>query len=99
MHSVSLLHYLAATIVMVAEAPCGSASTTSEQRRSRRRALGARRAFLHAPASFVDPKNGWQYYRIRTVGTMPLTGPARSSDNKQDGRLRKLSLRWERAAS
>ncbi len=53
MRSVSLLHYVAATIVMVAEAPCGSANTTSEQRRSRRRALGARRAFLHTPASFV----------------------------------------------
>src|SRR4029077_18836031 len=36
------------------------------------------------------------YYRIRTIGTMPITGPARISDNKQDGRLRKLSLRFER---
>jgi len=68
MHSVSLLHYLAATIVMVAEAPCGSASTTSEQRRSRRRALCARRAFLHTPASFVvtwrdDARRG--FYRSK----------------------------------
>ena len=51
---------------------------------------------VDAPASFIDPNNGWQYYRIRTIGTMPITGPARVSDNKQDGRLRKLSLRWER---
>jgi len=56
------------TIVMVAEAPCGSASTTSEQRRSRRRALCARRAFLHTPASFVvtwrdDARRG--FYRSK----------------------------------
>src|SRR5205085_961799 len=51
---------------------------------------------VDAPSSFIDPGNGWQYYRIRTVGTMPITGLARVSDNKQDGRLRKLSLRWER---
>src|SRR2546423_5564422 len=51
---------------------------------------------VDAPASFVDPKNGWQYYRIRTVGTMPITGPSRVTDNRQDNRLRKLSLRWER---
>src|SRR5439155_6420922 len=68
MRSVSLLHYVAATIVMVAEAPCGSASTMSEQRRSRRRALGARRAFLHTPASFVvtwrdDARRG--FYRSK----------------------------------
>ncbi len=51
---------------------------------------------VDAPASFVDPVNGWQYYRIRTIGTMPITGFARVSDNKQDNRLRKLSLRFER---
>ncbi|MEY2539829.1 MAG: hypothetical protein QOG67_3569 [Verrucomicrobiota bacterium] len=51
---------------------------------------------VDAPSSFIDTGNGWQYYRIRTVGTMPIVGPARVSDNKQDGRLRKLSLRWER---
>ena len=50
---------------------------------------------VDAPAALIDP-NGWQYYRIRTVGTMPITGPARVTDNKQDTRLRKLSLRWER---
>jgi len=53
-------------------------------------------ANVDAPASFVDPKNGWQYYRIRTVGTMPITGSGRVTDNKQDNRLRKLSLRFER---
>jgi hypothetical protein len=51
---------------------------------------------VDAPAAFVDPHNGWQYYRIRTVGTMPITGGARVTDNKQDNRLRKLSLRFER---
>jgi hypothetical protein len=51
---------------------------------------------VDAPASFVDPKNGWQYYRIQTIGTMPITGMPRVADNKQDNRLRKLSLRWER---
>ena len=52
--------------------------------------------YVDAPASLIDPTNSWQYYRIRTVGTMPITGPARTTDNKQDNRLRKLSLRWER---
>jgi hypothetical protein len=51
---------------------------------------------VDAPASFVDPTNGWQYYRIRTIGTMPITGMPRVADNKQDNRLRKLSLRFER---
>src|SRR5918911_4561612 len=51
---------------------------------------------VDAPAGLLDPLTQWQYYRIRTVGIMPITGPARASDNKQDGRLRKLSLRWER---
>ncbi len=53
-------------------------------------------ANVDAPNALIDPSNGWQYYRIRTVGTMPITGPARVTDNKQDSRLRKLSLRWER---
>src|SRR3954470_13012665 len=48
------------------------------------------------PVSFVDSHNGWQYWRIRTVGTMPINGTATVADNKQDNRLRKLSLRWER---
>ncbi|MEY2530498.1 MAG: hypothetical protein QOI96_583 [Verrucomicrobiota bacterium] len=50
---------------------------------------------VDAPGTLIDA-SGWQYYRIRTVGTMPITGPARINDNKQDTRLRKLSLRWER---
>src|SRR6266404_4124265 len=25
---------------------------------------------VDAPSSFIDPSNSWQYYRIRTVGTM-----------------------------
>jgi hypothetical protein len=51
---------------------------------------------VDAPAQLVDPTNSWQYYRIRTVGTIKLTGPARVSDNPQDTKLRRLSLRWER---
>lgn len=51
---------------------------------------------VDAPAQLKDPANSWQYYRIRTIGTMPITGPARVSDNKQDTRLRKLALRWDR---
>src|SRR5205085_3268363 len=51
---------------------------------------------VDAPAQLIDPTNSWQYYRIRTVGTIPITGPARTSDNPQDTKLRRLSLRWER---
>jgi hypothetical protein len=51
---------------------------------------------VDAPAQLIDPANGWQYYRIRTVGTLPITGPARTGDNPQDTKLRRLSLRWER---
>lgn len=48
------------------------------------------------PAQLKDPSNGWQYYRIRTLGTRPLTGPPRSGFNKQDNRLRKLTLKSQR---
>jgi hypothetical protein len=51
---------------------------------------------VDAPNGLIDAGNGWQYYRIRTVGTMPITGLARATDNKQDTRLRRLSLRFER---
>jgi hypothetical protein len=51
---------------------------------------------VDAPLQLKDPQNSWQYYRVRTIGTMPITGPARASDNKQDTRLRKMSLRLER---
>src|SRR5437588_11086652 len=51
---------------------------------------------VDAPGQLIDPTNSWQYYRIRTVGTIPITGPARASDNPQDTKLRRLSLRWER---
>jgi hypothetical protein len=54
---------------------------------------------VDAPAQLIDPTNSWQYYRIRTVGTIPITGPARASDNPQDTKLRRLSLRWERFTS
>ncbi|HEV3410187.1 MAG TPA: hypothetical protein VG095_07825 [Chthoniobacterales bacterium] len=51
---------------------------------------------VDSPPTLRDASNGWQYHRIRTVGTMPITGPARANDNKQDTRLRKLSLRFDR---
>jgi hypothetical protein len=51
---------------------------------------------VDAPSSLKDPSNSWQYYRVRTIGTMPLTGPARVNDNKQDTRLRKFTLGFER---
>lgn len=51
---------------------------------------------VDAPPELRDPANSWQYYRIRTTGTMPITGPTRNGDDKRDSRLRKLSLRWDR---
>ena len=51
---------------------------------------------VDAPATLIDPANSWQYFRIRTVGTIPITGPARVADNPQDTKLRRMSLRWER---
>src|ERR1043166_1117243 len=54
---------------------------------------------VDAPAQLIDPNNGWQYYRLRATGTMPLTGPVRVNDTKEDTRLRRLSLRWERFTS
>lgn len=52
---------------------------------------------VDAPANLVDPSNTkYQYYRIRTLGTLPLTGPPRTGFNKQDNRLRKLTLRSQR---
>src|SRR5437868_5132251 len=51
---------------------------------------------VDAPAELIDPANSWQYYRIRTVGTIPITGPARAADHPQATKLRRLSLRRER---
>lgn len=51
---------------------------------------------VDAPSQLVDAKNSWQYYRVRTIGTMPITGPPRAADNKQDTHLRKISLQFER---
>jgi hypothetical protein len=53
-------------------------------------------ANVDAPAALQDQTSGWQYYRVRATGTMPLSGPARANDNKQDTHLRKLSLQFER---
>ena len=52
---------------------------------------------VDAPANLVNPTNPtYQYYRIRTLGTLPLTGPPRIGFNKQDNNLRKLTLRTQR---
>lgn len=63
---------------------------------------------VDAPSQLLDSTNPWtaanpnptllpgQYYRIRSIGTVPLTGPARATDNKQDSILRKFSLVRER---
>ena len=51
---------------------------------------------VDAPAQLLDATNGWQYYRIRSLGSMPLTGPPRTGFNKQDNQLRKLTLRVQR---
>ena len=53
---------------------------------------------VDAPAQLKEPSNGWQHYRIRAIGTMPITGVPRASDNKQDTLLRKFSLLRERFA-
>jgi hypothetical protein len=51
---------------------------------------------VDAPVELLDTSNNWQYYRIRTLGSMPLTGPPRVAFNKEDNRLRKLTLRFQR---
>ena len=51
---------------------------------------------VDAPASLLDATNGWQYYRVRTLGSMPLTGTPRTGFNKQDNDLRKLTLLVQR---
>lgn len=51
---------------------------------------------VDAPATLINPSNGWQSYRIRTLGTVPLSGPPRTGYNKQDNSLRKLTLQTQR---
>lgn len=51
---------------------------------------------VDAPAQLVDARNGWQYYRIRTLGWLPLSGPPRVGLNKEDNNLRKLTLQVQR---
>jgi hypothetical protein len=51
---------------------------------------------VDAPAQLKDPSSGWQYYRIRTLGTSLLPGQPRSGYNKLDNRLRKLTLQSQR---
>jgi hypothetical protein len=51
---------------------------------------------VDAPIELLDTTNNWQYYRIRTLGTMPLAGPPRVGFSKEDNQLRKLTLRVQR---
>ena len=51
---------------------------------------------VDAPIELLDTTNNWQYYRIRTLGTMPLTGPPRVGFSKEDNQLRKLTLLVQR---
>ncbi|MFL6584152.1 MAG: hypothetical protein ACJ8KU_06510 [Chthoniobacterales bacterium] len=51
---------------------------------------------VDAPAQLKNPTNGWQYYRVRAIGTLPITGPARAESSKQDTHLRKISLQTDR---
>jgi len=52
---------------------------------------------VDAPANLVNPNNPtYQYYRIRTLGSLPLSGPPRTGFNKQDNNLRKLTLQTQR---
>ena len=53
---------------------------------------------VDAPAALRDASNGWQHYRIRAIGTMPITGLPRASSDKQDTLLRKFTLQTERFA-
>lgn len=51
---------------------------------------------VDAPVELKDKSTGWQYYRIRTLGTSELPGQPRSGFNKLDNRLRKLTLQSQR---
>lgn len=51
--------------------------------------------YVDAPSQLVD-SNGWQYYRIRAIGTNTVPGPPRTTDEKRDATLRKLSLLVDR---
>ena len=51
---------------------------------------------VDAPPQLLDPATGWQYYRVRALGSLPLPGPPRVSYNRQDNRLRKLTLLHQR---
>jgi hypothetical protein len=47
---------------------------------------------VDAPAGLVDPVSGWQYYRVRSKGTISFGGSRRAGGEKRDIALRKLSL-------
>ncbi len=51
--------------------------------------------YVDAPSELVH-SNGWQYYRIRAIGTNTVPGPPRTTDEKRDAVLRKLSLQIDR---
>ena len=47
---------------------------------------------VDAPAALIDPTTGWQYYRIRSTGTKPLSSSRRAGGDRRELDLRKLSL-------
>jgi hypothetical protein len=47
---------------------------------------------VDAPATLKDPTSGWQYYRVRSRGTISFGGSRRSGGEKRDLQLRKLTL-------
>ncbi len=54
---------------------------------------------VDAPPQLKNATNGWQYYRVRSVGTLPISGPRRSEESKGDTHLRKISLQADRFAT
>jgi hypothetical protein len=47
---------------------------------------------VDTPDGLVDPVSGWQYFRIRSKGTISFGGSRRAGGEKRDLALRKLSL-------
>jgi hypothetical protein len=47
---------------------------------------------VDAPAELIDPVSGFQYYRVRSKGTLSFGGSRRAAGEKRDSGLRKMSL-------
>jgi len=53
-------------------------------------------ATIDAPASLNIVSTGAQWLRVRSSGSVDVTGPSRVSEERLDNRLRKLSLLWNK---